>query len=202
MNNYKEEYLDELENNDVDINEANEIKYDPMSDGDIRYYYPNAKIMTINEISKYKTIDDLLPNNIDYIFILWERSKNNGHWCLIIKDRKNNLLEYFDPYGYYYTAPIYWVGTGAREALNLKPYVKDLLENSNYKVEYNGFDFQSKKDNKMSTCGRHCCLRLKTFLEHNLTLYDYITLMKWLNKKTKMSYDQIVSDLINKISSF
>jgi len=199
MNKYENKYYNELENNNVNYKQVQEIKYDPMSDGDIRYYYPNSKIMTINEISKYRTIDELLPNNIDYIFILWEASKNRGHWCLIIKDKQNNLIEYFDPYGYYYTAPIYWVGSGMREVLNLKPYVKNLLENSNYNIEWNGFDFQNKEDKKMSTCGRHCCFRLMTFLNHRITLNEYITLMKGLKKKTKLTFDEIVSDLINKV---
>lgn len=199
MNRYERDYLNELINNDTYYDEVQEIKYDPMSDGDIKYYFPNAKIKTINELSKYNTIDELLPNDTDYIFILWERSQNLGHWCLIIKNKKNNSLEYFDPYGYYYTAPIYWVGSGMREKLNLKPYVKYLLENSNYNVEYNGFDFQNKNDNKMSTCGRHCCFRLMTFLNHGITLNEYITLMKNLKKKSNMNYDEIVSDLINKI---
>jgi hypothetical protein len=199
MNQYERQYLNELNNNDVDYNEVQKIKYDPMSDGDIRYYFPKSKILTVNEISKYNTIDELLPENIDHVFILWESSINRGHWCLIIKDKENNLIEYFDPYGYYYTAPIYWVGAGMREKLNLKPYVKDLLENSNYNIEYNGFNFQNKTDKKMSTCGRHCCFRLMTFLNHRMSLYQYITLMKWLKKNTKLTYDEIVSDLINKV---
>lgn len=199
MNKYEKGYLNELVNNNVGDNEVQKIKYEPMSDADINYYFPKAKIMTVNEISKYSTIDELLPNDIDYVFVLWESSKNIGHWCLLIKDKQKNLIEYFDSYGYFYTAPIYWVGTGMREKLNLKPYIKDLLENSSYNIEYNGFNFQSKEDKKMSTCGRHCCLRLMTFLKHKMTLYDYITLMKWLKKKTKMTYDEIVSDLINKV---
>ena len=199
MNTYEEDYLNELENNDVDYNQVQEIKYDPMSDGDIKYYYPDAKILTVNEISKYRTIDELLPNDIDYLIILYERSKGSGHWCLIIKDKKRNLLEYFDPYGYKYDTPLKWAGSGMRQVLNLKPYITNLLENSNYKIEYNGFDFQKKNDNRMSTCGRHCIFRLKTFLNHRITLKEYITLMEYLKKHSKMSYDEVVSDLISKI---
>ena len=39
----------------------------------------------------------LLPNRMDFCFILTESELNSGHWTLLI--RNGNVIEYFDSYG-------------------------------------------------------------------------------------------------------
>lgn len=188
----------ELKNNDIDTTEEiNKIKFKGMSDLDLKHYLSHIPIYTSNDISKYNDITQILPNHKDYIFILYESSPNYGHWCLLL--RNDNIIEYFDPYGYKIDAPIYWIPKEERNNLNLKPYLTDLLNKSNFEIQYNGYDFQNRNNSKISTCGRHCMLRLLMFLKYNVNLNNYITIMKQLKKKTKLSYDDIVSDLINKI---
>ena len=197
MNKIENSYINQLLNNGVDEQEVDKIQYKAMSDGDIKTYFPNSKILTNEEIGDYNSIDELMPNNPDWIFILYQQSPNYGHWCLLTK--KNNMLNYFDSYGGNIDDPLNWISKEKQEKLNEKPYLTELIKKSNYDCEYNGIDFQSEKNSKISTCGRHCCLRLKTLLNNDLDLDSHIDLMKGIKGKTKMTYDEIVSDLINKI---
>ena len=64
----------------------NEIKYESMDDQDIRYYLPNAVILKYNQLSKYKTIQQLLPSNKSYIILLYPvGSENSGHWVALTR---------------------------------------------------------------------------------------------------------------------
>lgn len=197
MNKIENSYINELLNNGIDEKEVDKIEYKPMSDSDIDYYFPESKILTNEEIGKFNTIDELLPNKTDWVFILYQQSPNYGHWCLLTK--KNNILNFFDSYGGDVDNPIKWISKSKQRELNEKPFLTNLINKSKYKYVYNGIDFQNNKNNKISTCGRHCCLRLKTLLYNNLDMDDYIDLMNGIKDKTKMTFDEIVSDLINKI---
>jgi len=193
--------IKELNNNNVNIEEAKEIQYKPMDDEDIKHYFPNAKIMAYNELSDYETIDDLLPNEIDAIFLLYEETENYGHWVLIAK--YNDTIEIFNSYGdSYIDEPLYWVKYDVRKKLgSAKPYLTNLLKNTNYNdydIIFNAYDFQNDKNLKIATCGRWCCLRLKTILNKNMSLQEFINMMKNVRKETGLTYDIIVSDLINK----
>lgn len=197
MNKLINKYIDIIDNNDINNNDLKKIELDSMGDNDIRYYYPNAKIMNISDLEQYNDINQILPNEKDYCFLLYEHKPFVGHWTIITKN--NNNISYFDSYGGKIDNPINWINKEQQEKLNVKPYLSDMLINSNYNIDYNGIDFQNKKNNNIATCGRHCCTYLKTFLNYNFDLDDYIDFMKTLKSKTDLNYDYIVSEIINKI---
>ena len=49
----------------------NDVKYIAMGDDDIRYYLPKATIITYDELSNYKQIEDLLPKHKSYFILLY-----------------------------------------------------------------------------------------------------------------------------------
>lgn len=200
--NTEKQLINELNNNSVDLLQARKIQFKPMDDSDIKFYFPDARIMTYSELSKYETIDDLLPKDIDAIFLLYEEKPNYGHWVLLSK--YNNTIEMFNSYGdKFIDEPLYWVSPEVRKMLgSAKPYLTNLLRNTNYNdyaIIFNAYDFQDDKNLKISTCGRWCCLRLKTILNSMMPLITFIKMMKDIKSKTKLKYDIIVSDLINKV---
>ena len=73
------------------------IKAKPMSDSDIHYYYPKAKIIKYSELKKYNNIEDLLPTIPDFVFILYEDSPENGHWTTTTRTKEG--INYFDSFG-------------------------------------------------------------------------------------------------------
>ena len=79
-----------------------------LSDSDIRAILgENTKIIKYSELSSYRDLDDLLPNLLDYIIILYEDSPNAGHWTALLK--YNNIFEFFDPYGLIPDKELAWV---------------------------------------------------------------------------------------------
>jgi hypothetical protein len=195
--NFTNNYLNELTNNNITKEQAEEIQYEPISDADIRYYFPNSRVMTVNELSDFNHINDLFPKPYGHVFLLYQQSKNNGHWVLLSK--YDNIIEYFDSYGGFIDEPYRWTGIKARRLLGEGiPYLTIMLRNTKYDVIYNGYDFQNAKNGAIATCGRWCILRLKTILKNKMHLNYFIKMMKQLKKSTKLSYDEIVSDLINK----
>jgi hypothetical protein len=199
MDNY---YINELLGNGISKGDASKITKKPMSDSDITYYFPDAKIKNTSELAKYNTIEELFPNNkLDYLFLLYRQTPYFGHWCLLV--RRGKRISYFDPYGIKYDKALNWVPLRKRITLGEMPYVTKLLNEAHsrgYTIDWNPFDFQSKKIKGMSTCGRHCCFRLKTIIDYDMDIGDYMKLMKYLKKKSGQTYDEIVADLINIVS--
>jgi hypothetical protein len=183
------------------INNAKQIELEPMDDSDIRYYFPDARILSYDELYQYDTIDDLLPKPFDAIFLLYLQKENYGHWCLLSK--YDNTIEMFNSYGdKYIDEPLYWTSKQMRQKLGvIKPHLRYLLENTNindYDIIFNGYDFQDETNDKISTCGRWCVLRLKTLIKNKMSLSNFIKMMKDIKQKSGLPYDIIVSDLINK----
>lgn len=194
----KNKLLTIVNNNDIDEQQAQEIQDIPMGDDTIKKYYPNAKIMKVSALSKYNNIDELLPNNTDYVFLLYQSSSNNGHWVLVSK--YDGIIENFSSYGDPIDGPQKWTNIKVRTMLGEgKPYLSMILANSNpkYRIICNGFDFQNENDSSIATCGRWSCLRLNTILKDRIGLNDFIKIIKQLKKETKLTYDELISDIIN-----
>jgi hypothetical protein len=173
-----------------------EIKEDPMGDDDIKYYFPKARTITYADLSKYKTIDEVLPKNQSYIFLLYQASQNNGHWTLVYNN--NGEINFFCPYGSTPSIPLHWTPLEKRRELGeAKPYLDYLLSSTNKKVIYNPIDYQNKKNDEISTCGRHCCNILASFLK-GINMSQYYKGMRDIKNKTGKNYDDIVSMLFNK----
>lgn len=172
-----------------------EIEEKPMGDNDIRTYFPSAKILVYNSLNGMAHIDELLPNNKSFAFLLIEDSPNKGHWVSL--DKLNNQINFFDSYGGAPDSQLKWISEGQREELGQdRKTLTKLLKNSGYKVNYNPVKYQ-EKDSDIKTCGRHCVMRIKKMLE-NKDLDDYLKFMEGIKKSTGMDYDEIVSFFIRR----
>ena len=58
---------------------------------DLQAIFKNCKIVKYADLDQYSDIYQLLPNRMDFVFLLTESEKNSGHWTLIIRD--NNIFE-------------------------------------------------------------------------------------------------------------
>ena len=114
-----------------------------LSDTDIRRILGRrCRIIKYNELSKYNDLNQLLPNDKDYVVILIESRPNTGHWC-------------FDPYGYPIDADLKWTSMKMRKALREDiPYLTKLLDKSNLDCIYNNIKYQ-EMDEDINTCGDH-----------------------------------------------
>ena len=114
----------------------------------------------------------LLPNRMDFCFILTESELNSGHWTLLIRD--DNNFEYFDSYGVSPKNILDYIGTtymnkklGNNYSEDLGKIIKSIKPTD--KFTYNKTKFQ-KDAPYINTCGRWVIGRLSLFLSDDLNL--------------------------------
>lgn len=179
------------------IDLVTKIEQRSLSDSDIRKVLGHGvKIIEYHELSNCRSLEELLPKPIDYIVILIEERKDQGHWtCLTVKD---NIYLYFDPYGYTIDHDLRWVPMKMRKVLGQSErYLTELVQKTNKEVRYNNIDYQSH-DGDISTCGSHVCHFLHFFIHKGMNLQDYYKFMMEQKCKSGLSFDAIVSKWIEK----
>ena len=190
MNKYTK-IIDKLEN------PLKKVEDDPLSDKIIRKYLKDPKIILYEDLKNYDNINDLLPNNKDYVIILFKQDdKGSNHWIGLMK--YDNIIEHFCSYGSY-PDEYYFDWTTQRDldkAKEYKPYMTELLNKSGNEIIYSSQDYQQDKG-KIATCGRHITNRVMHLLNHNNNINDYYKYMKKIKNKSGLSYDEIVSAIIN-----
>ena len=164
---------------------------------DILAIFKDAKIIKYADLDNYKDIYQLLPNRMDFCFILTESEHNSGHWTLLIRD--DDVFEYFDSYG-----------VSPKNILDYIPYHMNRKLGNNYQEDigmiiksikptdkfiYNKIKFQTESPN-INTCGRWCIARLSLFLSDNLNLKEFTKLMKTKAKQLKMTNDEFITYLV------
>ena len=171
------------------------LKYESLDDSDIRYYLPDAKILTYKELSKIKTIEQLLPKHKSYFVLLYPvTSEMNGHWTCLT--RYDKTIEYFDSYGEKPDTPFKWPTSNFKDNPR---YLSELLKKTKLHIVYNSIDFQSKRDQMISTCGAYCGFRILTLIEFNADLGKNNLLLQTLKQSNpEFSYDDIVVNYIDK----
>jgi len=181
------------------IEEINEEKINPLGDDDIRDFLPDAKIIKYSELKDYNSLDELLPNDTDYVIVLYQEAEFKGHWCCVQKYK--NVYEFFDPYGSpggKIDSPLLWTPLNIRMKLGVAvPYMTRLFN----KIQgpkigiYNPIKYQQEKDN-VNSCGRHCVFRILNLIKKNRDLDQYYNHMLKLKKDLGLSFDDIVVTLV------
>lgn len=118
-----------------------------------------TKIILNSELHKYSNLDDLMKpyNNI---CLLYESRPGYGHWVCLILHKKDNIIEYFDPYGMFIDKPLEYTDKNYLSKSNQDfPYLSKLIFDSNYNVIYNKHKLQSRQED-IATCGRHILARI------------------------------------------
>ena len=151
----------------------------PLSDADIhKVLGQDQKLFLYSDLSKYQSLNELLPNNKDCVVILYELKKLSGHWTCLLK--YDDHYEFFDPYGIKPDSELKWVTLKQRSNLHEDTtYLSNLLNNEEY--VYNKIDFQ-QNDSSVETCGSHVSCRLYYFKDHDMNLEQYQYFMKRLSK--------------------
>ena len=165
---------------------------------DLQSIFKNCKIVKYADLDNYLDIYQLLPNIMDFCFILTESENNSGHWTLLIRD--DDFFEYFDSYG-----------TSPKNILDYIPNYMNRKLGNNYKEDigkmiksikptdkfiYNKTKFQKEQEG-INTCGRWIIGRLSLFLSDDLNLQEFTKLMKTKAKNLKLSNDEFITYLVN-----
>lgn len=184
----------------LNLEEINDKISQPLTDDDLKHFLGEnvmSNIIKFSDLAKYKSINELLPNEKDYKIILIENSHNVGHWVVIM--RYNKTVEYFNSYGTNPLNDLEYVGKNNNMVLNQsKQYIKKLLDDAvikKYSVIYNKKRFQKLKSS-INTCGRHVVSRIIGMKKLNLDLEGYIKLLDKYKRKYKINYDQAITLII------
>ena len=175
------------------------------SNFDIIRIFPDAqhRIKTFAQLSDYKDIYELMPNKVDYVFLLTESEKNKGHWTLLL--RRNNNFEYFDSYGHSPKQILSFTPKFMNQFLgndwneDLGKMLKSIVPPQIPFKDYSKKAFQDISIEEIATCGRWCIHRLYLFLMGSITNNEFEKTMKqhYTKMKVKLSYDEIICQIIN-----
>ena len=144
--------------------EAKEGIARPLSNFDMERWLKNngswSNITTYERLGSYD-IGDLFEN--DCLILLYKVGTGSiGHWTTIIR-RGKDCVEFMDPYG---SA----LDFNLKFSNNKFPALSKILKEGGIKkIIFNNMRLQ-RMDNAISTCGRHCMLRV---LFKNLTIEQY-----------------------------
>jgi hypothetical protein len=178
----------------IDFEALDERIKTPMTDADLERYFGSgieSEIMTYAQLANYRTIDELLPNPIDFRIILVEQMKNKGHWVLILK--YNGIIENFDSYGKGIEAQRGFIAAGMNRLLGQsRNHLSRLVARSPYKYIVNKHGFQSTKPD-VNTCGRWCCLRIIMAKELKMDLPEFTEMVKKASRDMRLIPDAVVS---------
>jgi len=180
-------------------NKLDKMVKHPLSDNELKTILgKDAKIVMYPDLAKYSTLEQLLPNPLDYCIILIVESENkfniSGHWTALLK--YNGIYEYFDPYGNDVDVDlINWMDKKTRLRLHEdKPYLTFLLKGRNY--IYNKVKYEALRKG-VNTCGSHSSYRIYQFKKYNLTLEQYHKHMLDLSKQYGIGFDKIVASFVS-----
>jgi hypothetical protein len=153
------------------------------------------KIIKYSELSRYNSIEELLPEQFDYIIILIENNRNSGHWVCLI--RMKNIIECFNSYGIPIDSEFRfvpdWIERWLREDTR---YLSRLIKNApgQFTIISNKVPFQSNSY-KIATCSRWVIFRIE-MARMSYTLAQFIKLLQNLREKYDVPYDELVLQYI------
>lgn len=157
-------------------------------------------IITYDDIDKYPSIFDLLPEDGDCKIILIETRQNYGHWCVIL--RYNKTIEWFNSYGAKPQTELSYISNIKNILLGQgKDDFDDLIKDipADWEVIYNKKRFQGTSNN-INTCGRWCILRIMTLKGLRFDLPQFIKFIEENRKKTGLTPDLLVCAWVPKPS--
>ena len=147
-----------------------------------------CNLVQYSDVHNIKSIDELLGPHKKCV-LLYHTSENYGHWCCVYE--YNDIIFFFDSYGGVVDSQLKFLPRDLKEELNSNHnYLIKLMYDSGKNVEYNQYEFQSRKMG-VNTCGRHSVNRLR-FPE--ISIDDYYQLFKDASKY--MPIDELICYLV------
>ena len=172
-----------------------ELVADPLDDKELRAVIgKHAKIVPYHELSKYQTIDQLLPLKKDAVVLLYENRPMDGHWTSLTKN--NGEISFFDPYGEVIDKQLKYSNYSKDRVQGEGDMsLRNLLSTSKLPVYFNDYKYQ-RDGTGVNTCGRHVANFIKYNLDKGLDLEDYNELMMKTQKETGLPYDELIAKMV------
>ena len=170
----------------------------PFSDSYLKRHLKNPKILPYGELDKINSIEQLLPNELDYTIILLQRKKAEGHWITVA--RKGKHIMHYDSLGNRPDKYLKWAPKQLRKKLGQdEPHLSYLLNDAKdkgYHVTFNDKPHQEYAPH-VQTCGWHAVYFVR-YLHHSdkPTLKGYDRHLQDLKNTYNQSCDMIVCNIV------
>lgn len=150
------------------------LKKYALSGYDLNVIQPNIRLTMSYDLHKMNFADELV-NRQGLGVILWNDTKNLGHYLGVIRYKHNRTFEIYDPYAFKFNQ----INQKLKARMGVPPrHLTDLIRRSGYKVVFNRKRLQKDDEN---SCGRYVLLRLALYHLNNKQYNDYL-------KKIKIKY--------------
>lgn len=168
-----------------------------LSDAEIRKLIPDSGVMLYSDmigLSNIMDIEKLLNSFKSKAICFLLRSKDNyGHWIALFL--RNLTLHVFDPYGSIPDGKE-WKGMTKSSKMKYKlgqdaPYLLEAILKTKLPLYFNDIDYQEESPD-ISTCGRHCVVRI---INKDLSDGEYFNLIKKMVKESGLVPDELVVEL-------
>lgn len=168
---------------------------DPLDDTEVKTALGGRyKTIPYHDLSKYTSIDQLLPKKKDAVVLLYENRPMDGHFVAITKTPKE--ISFFDPYGEIVDKQLRYsnhsrqrVEGGADQSLH------NLLSTARVPVYYNDYKYQ-RDGNLVNTCGRHAVNFIRYNQDKGLDLEEYNEMMNDAQKASGLRFDELVAKMV------
>ena len=161
-----------------------------------RYFDIKGKILKFSELSKYNNIQELLPNDKDFKFILTETEPNTGHWCVLLNSK--GKIIWYDSYGIIGDGELKFIPRMMNKLLHQTTHpIHQLFKQAKkdgIQTEYNTFKYQSESDD-VCTCGRWCVLAV-LLMNLNYSLKEIEEFVERWSYEKSMPFDILVVNWI------
>jgi hypothetical protein len=168
-----------------------------ITDADLERYFPETNhyknnVIKYSELSKFKSLEELLPKDKSYKIILIEQDYNNGHWVCLIRNGDN--IEEFDSYGGYIDDELKFVDRLKKKLLGEGRNVVTDLKKQDKKFKHisNKVKLQSLA-NRSCTCGRWVILRILMMRNFFYNLKEFQEFIKKYSKEMGLTPDELVA---------
>ena len=167
-----------------------------ISDVDIKRWLGDNDDMILRycQLANYNTIEEIVPYDGSFKFILTEDKANQGHWCVLL--RYNNLIEWFDATGCRPDAELSFIPRSIKICLGEdKHLLSSLLKRTTWlKVIWNKMKLQ-KVQAGINTCGKWCISRV-IFMKMGYSLKQFQDLIQTEVDETGKPSDALIVDWI------
>lgn len=166
----------------------NATDIEPISFEQIESMGLTKKVIIYDELRKYKTIDQILKNPLDYVVLFVKVDSHSfGHYECVV--RVNDDIFFFDGYGIRVDKSLLFTKNGVRKIIGQTyPYLSIILNNSidkGFKVYFNTFQYQA---DDTQTCGYMCVCFIKYMMTaSNKTLEGFHAYIMSMKKKLKIN---------------
>ena len=174
-----------------------EIKETPLSNEDINIMLNGTKIFKYPDLEDMNSIDEIFDDQGRAVMLFLTKDENTGHWISLHK--KENIIYYFDPYGYDVDEEKEFIPDYKLEELNQEqPFLMDLFKKSKYKVYSNQYAFQNRKGPvHLDICNDV----FATEFEVNENEFLNMGKFEFSLQKTRFIFNEMIRERMEKITS-